>query len=72
MDMPPFVVPPPRRRRSSTVTPEKAAIIKALLKTGMYQHEIAALLEMNQGRVSEINTGKKFPEIEPLQGDLFG
>ncbi len=59
------------KRKSPPVTPEMAAKIKALLVVGMNQHDIAARYEINQGRVSEINTGMKFPGIEPDQGDMF-
>ncbi|MFN4126602.1 MULTISPECIES: hypothetical protein [Pannonibacter] len=68
----PIIEPGSYGRRSPTVTPEMAAQIKALLKTGMSQHDIAARFRINQGRVSEINKGYKFPQVEPVQGDLFG
>jgi hypothetical protein len=60
------VVPFPRvkRRRSSPVTPEMAAAIKVMLNAGMMQHDIAAHFGINQGRVSEINTGHRFPGVE--------
>ncbi|MDJ1463930.1 hypothetical protein [Nitratireductor sp. GZWM139] len=67
-DTPP---PLPRRRRSPDVTPAMAAKIKYLLSLGMAQHDIAAHFHINQGRVSEINTGTKYPGIEPTQLDLF-
>jgi len=38
---------------------------------GLYNHEIAARLSLNQGRVSEVLTGKRFPEVKPAQRDLF-
>jgi hypothetical protein len=62
----------PKKRKSQPVTPEMAAEIKALIDAGMCQHDIAARYGINQGRISEINTGMKFPGIEPKQGDLFG
>lgn len=66
------IVPFPRRRRSPDVTPEMAAKIKHLLNLGMTQHDIAAHFRINQGRVSEINTGMKFPGVSPSsQLDLF-
>ncbi|MEC9342710.1 MAG: hypothetical protein VYD64_02575 [Pseudomonadota bacterium] len=40
-----------------------AFAIAALLDTGMKQHRIAALLHVNQGRVSEVKTGKIYPEF---------
>ncbi|RWE62967.1 MAG: hypothetical protein EOS25_10245 [Mesorhizobium sp.] len=65
------IVPFPRRRRSPDVTPEMAAKIKFLLDLGMTQHDIAAHFKINQGRVSEVNTGMKFPGISSSQLDLF-
>jgi transcriptional regulator with XRE-family HTH domain len=38
---------------------------------GLYNHEIAARLNINQGRVSEVLSGKRFPEAKPRQRDLF-
>lgn len=38
---------------------------KALLAAGMRQHEIAAKLGINQGRIGEIHTGKRFADVEP-------
>ena len=64
-------IPFPRKRRSPPVTPELAARIKALLEYGLSQQDIATITGVNQGRVSEINTGMKFPGIEPSQGELF-
>lgn len=62
----------PRKRKSPVVTPAIAAEIKALLRSGtMNQHDIAARYRINQGRVSEIKTGLKFPGVEPTQLDLF-
>lgn len=53
-------------RRSPPLTPELAAAIKRLAQnTDMLQHEIAAELRINQGRVSEVLTGKRFAEIRP-------
>jgi predicted XRE-type DNA-binding protein len=48
----------PRRSRAK-LTPEMIAVIKQRLREGEYQHDIAADLGINQGRVSEINTGKR-------------
>lgn len=61
------VIPMPRKRKSPPVTPEMAARIKTLLNAGMCQHDIAAFFRINQGRVSEVNTGMKFPGVEPAQ-----
>lgn len=34
-------------------------LIRARLAKGDYQHRIAADLDINQGRISEVNTGKR-------------
>jgi len=53
-------------RRSPPLTADVAAAIKRLAKdTDLLQHEIAAKLGLNQGRVSEVLTGKRFPEVRP-------
>lgn len=55
------------RRVSAPVTPDVAARMKALARdTDLAQHEIAAMLHVNQGRVSEVLTGKKFADVPPL------
>lgn len=56
------------KRASPDVTPEMAAAIKHYLKTDLAQHEIAAMFKINQGRVSEIKTGKKFGDVAPMAG----
>jgi predicted XRE-type DNA-binding protein len=33
--------------------------------TSLYQHEIAARLGINQGRVSEVLSGKRFAHVMP-------
>ena len=54
-----------KRRRSPPVTPEMAAdIMKLYFEDEMLQHEIAAKMGINQGRVSEVVTGKRFPTIK--------
>lgn len=53
------------RSHSEPMTPEKAAIAKKLLDEGWLQHDIAAYLEVNQGRISEISRGYIFPDVEP-------
>jgi hypothetical protein len=49
----------------SQLTPEQVSIIKARLRRGDFQHRIAADFDLNQGRISEIATGKRFPEVPP-------
>lgn len=41
------------------------AAIKSRLRKGDLQHRIAADYDINSGRISEINTGKRFAEIQP-------
>jgi predicted XRE-type DNA-binding protein len=48
------------------MTAEKAAIIKYLCGTrGWAQHHAAAFCRVNQGRASEVMTGKLFPDVSP-------
>ena len=48
------------------MTPGLAAYIKHLLMTTrLFQHQIAAMVGVNQGRVSEVKTGKRFPNVPP-------
>lgn len=60
------------RTSSPTLTPEIAAEIKALwANTSLNQAQIAARLGgINQGRVSEVVRGLRFPEVPPA--DLSG
>lgn len=51
---------------SRPLTADLAAKIKKLARDEeLYQHQIAAQLEINQGRVSEVLNGKRFPEVQP-------
>lgn len=47
------------RRTRAKLTPEIVAEIRKRLAKGEYQHDIAADLGLNQGRISEVNTGKR-------------
>jgi len=58
----PKIIPFPRRRKSPPVTQEMADHIRWLYRHGMMQHDIAAHYRINQGRVSEVVNGKRFPE----------
>lgn len=59
-------------KSSPPVTAEMAGQIRFLKKTkGLFNHQIAALFGINQGRVSEVLTGKKFPNVPPKQGELL-
>jgi hypothetical protein len=42
-----------------------AAVIKAMIRRGDRQHDIAAWFGVNSGRVAEISTGKNFPSVAP-------
>lgn len=58
-----------KRSRSPKVSREMAAHIKYLMQSrGLYQHQVAALVGVNQGRISEIMRGHKFPDVPPVQG----
>jgi predicted XRE-type DNA-binding protein len=53
-------------KRSKPLTADLAAVIKKIAKEeDLFQHQIAARLDINQGRVSEVLTGKRFPEVQP-------
>jgi len=57
-----------KRKPSPPITPEMAAQIRHLKKTkNLYNHQIAAMFGINQGRVSEVLTGKKFPNTHSQQ-----
>ena len=47
------------RRTRAKLTAEIKAEIRRRLSLGHYQHDIAADLGLNQGRISEVNTGKR-------------
>lgn len=47
------------RRPSRTLTSEQVTLVKRLLLAGELQHRIAAQFDVNQGRISEISTGKR-------------
>jgi len=53
-------------RTSPLLTLDHAIAIWRMRWQGFAQHEIAAALKLNQGRVSEVLTGKRFPEAEAL------
>lgn len=48
-----------------------AGRIRALYRLGYTQHDIAALVGINQGRVSEVVNFKVHPTVPPAQGELF-
>lgn len=55
----------PKRPERAPYTPEIYGLVKTRLAAGEYQHDIAADLGWNQGRVSEVKTGKR--GIDPDQ-----
>ena len=50
------------RKPSKTVTFEMAREMWRLKREGHLQNRIAAVVDVNPGRVSEVLAGKKFPE----------
>lgn len=60
-----------KRTTSPSITPEMAAHIKYLVRERkLYQHQVAALCGVNQGRVSEVMRGHRHPNVLPAQGSL--
>lgn len=60
-----------KRTRSPRVSPEMAAHIKFLVQVRkLYQHQVAALCGINQGRVSEIVRGYVYKDVTPAQGSF--
>ncbi|RCK26042.1 hypothetical protein TH8_10015 [Thalassospira profundimaris] len=47
----------------------EVALIKGLLRRGVCQHTIASFWGTNQGRISEINTGKKHVNVTTASDD---
>jgi hypothetical protein len=60
-----------KHRTSPKMTPELAGQIKALLGQGLQQHQVAAILKINQGRISEVNTGKIYADTKPTPQASF-
>jgi predicted XRE-type DNA-binding protein len=53
-----------RRRSSPPIDAQMAAGIKYLRTvTGLHVHQVAQLYSINQGRVSEVMNGKRFPDV---------
>lgn len=66
------VIPPIKPKTPSIkITPEIAAEIKRLSMLGLYQHDIAAKIGCNQGRISEVLTGKTYPQDPESSPGLF-
>ena len=51
-------------RRRPRLSQADAIAIWLMRWAGTYQHDIAAHFGVNQGRISEILTGKRWPESE--------
>jgi predicted XRE-type DNA-binding protein len=61
-----------KRIPSPPVTAEVAAKIKALrMSSGLFQHQIAAMFGINQGRVSEVLNGKTYPDVPPADQPML-
>ena len=58
---------PPRRRRAKSngvrLTAKQAAVVKGMLVRGDRQSDIASTFQVNSGRISEVATGLRFPEV---------
>ncbi len=54
---------PNYRRPSKRLTELHAAFVKYHLERGAFQHILAAQLEVNPARISNIKTGKTFPHV---------
>ena len=55
-----------RRRSSKPMNAARAAEIKRLWRDTDYpQHVIASMVGVNQGRVCEVVTGKRFADVPP-------
>jgi predicted XRE-type DNA-binding protein len=58
-----------KREASRKITRELAAHIRWLVsEQGLYQHQAAALVGVNPGRVNEVMKGRRFPEEPSAQG----
>ncbi len=56
------------KKRSVRLTKKHAEHIWQRRQDGLYQHQIAAELGLNQGRVSEVLNGRRFPDARPKIG----
>lgn len=44
-----------------------AAVVKLLMELGFQHKRIAALFDVNQGRIAEIGTGQRHSQVESLR-----
>ena len=49
---------------SRTLTDDDIAIVKFLIKEGIHHDDIATLMQCNVGRISEVNTGARGPDVK--------
>ena len=56
-----------KRRNRAKLTDDIIRKIWERLRAGHFQHDIAADLGINQGRISEVNTGKRGGHITGLR-----
>jgi len=59
------------KRKRARLNEETIRTIWERLKAGHFQHDIAADLGINQGRVSEVKTGKRGGGFTGRQPSLF-
>lgn len=60
-----MIVKRPKRPQRAPYSPEVFCEVKRRLAVGEFQHDIAADLGWNQGRVSEVNTEKRGADDQP-------
>lgn len=54
-----------KKMSTPPMSAELASKALALVRLGYHQHQAAALLGVNQGRISEVVNGKLFPSARP-------
>jgi hypothetical protein len=52
------------RKPSYRLNRADAAVVKLLLSQGLFVHRIAAMFDVNPGRISEIKTGRRFADVD--------
>lgn len=57
-------------RSGRTLSADDAALVKGMLNRRDRQNDIAAYFGVNGGRITEINTGEEFPEVQAATSDL--
>jgi hypothetical protein len=53
------------RKPSNRIYPSDVPVIKKRIREGEFLNRIAADYDVNPGRISEIKSGKLYPEIPP-------